>query len=164
MLVSRKVVLGFFAMGLMIMVGCAANTSYNDNKSAKAERYTSKKVGGDTLLSDNTTGLTWTNSAQGCKPLMGGTKSETSKAANAFCGSLSFGGHNDWRLPTVSEMQTLEIQTDQHGVALFYKNSICKRVLARKSDNSLTSISTTNSSPVGRIVGNKFPAGTRCVR
>lgn len=165
MLISKKIISGFVATSLILIAGCAASSSATSSESTKSkQRFTSKTVGGDTLLTDNSTSLNWTNSKQGCKPIFGKTSTEADEIAGNFCSSLSFGGHSDWRLSTVAEMRILETKTDENGIALYYKNPICARVLARKSDNTLTSISTTNKPPVGRIVGFKLPAGIRCVR
>lgn len=149
---------------ILFTTGCTANSSNSDTSSKSAQRYTIKEVGSATLLMDSKTGLTWTNSSQGCKPLFGEDPAKTLKTATSFCADLSFGGFSDWRLSSVKEMTELETQTDANGFSLYYKNPVCARVLALKSANTLTSISTTNKAPAGRDVGNKYPAGTRCVR
>ncbi len=161
MAISKSTFLGLAITSLIIAAGCTANTG---TTSESTKRYTEKAVGSDTLLTDNKTGLIWTNSSQGCKPLFGEDPAKTIKTATSFCADLSFAGHSDWRLATVKEMTVLETQTDANGFSLYYKNPVCARVLALKSDQTLTSISTTNKAPAGRDVGNKYPAGTRCVR
>ena len=164
MRMSKKVALSLVGAGLVFAaVGCVATDSETTTDQG-SKRYTTEQQGSDTVLKDNVTGLMWTNSSQGCKPLMDLDAAATAKTANEFCTSLSFGLYDDWRLATVDEMRDLEINTDKNGFELFYKNPICARVLASKPDGVLTSITTTNNLPVGRIVGHKLPAGTRCVR
>lgn len=146
-------------------VACSNSGTNSSTDSKPAEkRFETTTVGSDELLKDNTTGLTWTNSSQGCKPLFDMTAAETAAAAKSFCGSMNFGGHSDWRLPTVAEMTALEVDTDTANFKLYYKNPSCKRVLALAGSNELTSITTSNLAPVGRNVGHALPAGTRCVR
>ncbi len=159
----RKAVLGLVATSVLV-AGCSNNSGSEAAMSKKATpRYVAMKVGGDTVLKDTQAGLSWTNSDNGCKPIGSGSQSEVTKAATGFCSNLSFGGHSDWRLGTVAEVTTLEKQTDAQGLALFYKNPMCQLVFAKKG-NTLTSVSTTNNSPVARITGYNIPAGTRCVR
>ena len=160
MAISKSLFLSIALCSTVLTAGCTANSASTET----AKRFSSKTVGSDTVLTDSTTGLTWTNSAQGCKPLFGDDPAQTLTKATNFCADLSFAGHSDWRLATVKEMTELETKTDANGISLFYKNPKCARVLAVKSDKSLTSISTTNKGPAGRDVGNIYPAGTRCVR
>lgn len=159
-----KTVLGILMLSAL-SVACT-NTSTHSSTDSKpaAQRFETSTVGSDELLKDNKSGLTWTNSSQGCRPLFDMTPAETAAAAKSFCGTMNFGGHNDWRLPTVEEMTELEVQTDAADFKLYYKNPSCKRVLALAGHNDLTSITTSNMAPVGRNVGHALPAGTRCVR
>lgn len=157
----RKLVLGVVATGI-IVTGCS-NPAKKMTKATEV-RYVSLQVSGDVILKDSVAGISWTNSDKGCKPIASGTPAEIAKNANNFCSSLSFGGHSDWRLGTVAEVTTLEKETDAQGLKLFYKNPMCQRVFAKKSDNTLTSVSTTKNGPVARVLGLKTPAGTRCVR
>jgi len=52
-------------------------------------------------VTDNLTGLIWTRNANMAGGLMNWTN------AVAFCESLTYGGHSDWRLPNVKELQSL---------------------------------------------------------
>ena len=160
-----KTVVSLMATGI-VLVGCsnAGSTAKAASSSMNTPRYVATKVAGDTILKDTKAGLSWTNSANGCKPIGSGSQAEVTKKATNFCSNLTFGGHSDWRVGSVTEVTTLEKQTDVLGIKLFYKNPMCQLVFAKKSDNSLTSVSTTNNSPVARITGYNIPAGTRCVR
>lgn len=159
-----KAILGILLLSAF-SVACT-NTGSDTSTESKpdAKRFVTTTVGSDELLKDNKSGLTWTNSSQGCRPLFDMTPAETAAAAKSFCGTMNFGGYNDWRLPTVEEMTELEVQTDAANFKLYYKNPSCKRVLALARYNELTSITTSNMAPVGRNVGHALPAGTRCVR
>ena len=64
---------------------------------------------GDTIT-DNLTGLMWAEDAN----IWGSTNWN---AAIDNCNGLSLGGHDDWRLPTVKELQSL-IDFGQYGHAL----------------------------------------------
>ena len=61
---------------------------------------------GNSTVSDNATGLTWTQSDSGSS-----TGSETGgmdwEAALNYCESLDTGGSSDWRLPNVKELQSI---------------------------------------------------------
>jgi len=159
---KRAMIVGMISTGVLL-TSCS---SVNKSTPAKAStpRYVATVVSGDTILKDTKAGLSWTNSTRGCKPIGSGSEAEVTQKANNFCSSLNFGGHSDWRVGTVAEVTTLEKQTDAQGIKLYYKNPMCQLVLAKKADNSLTSVSTTNNSPVARITGFDIPAGTRCVR
>ena len=161
MAISNTLFLGLTLSVSILASGCTANS---DASPTATNRYTTKTIGSDVILTDHKTGLSWTNSSQGCKPLFGKDPAKTIQTAKSFCADLSFAGQTDWRLANIKEMTELETQTDAHGFSLYYKNPVCARVLALKNDHQLTSISTTNKAPAGRDVGNKFPAGTRCVR
>ena len=54
---------------------------------------------GDGTITDNTTGLTWTRDAN-----LFGLKNW--EAAQAACRDCRIGGHADWRLPTINELQS----------------------------------------------------------
>lgn len=163
MKVLGKTFLGLLATGVVI-AGCSNSADMSTTAKAASPRYVASVVSGDTILTDTMTKQSWTNSDRGCKPIGSGSKAEITRKANNFCSSLNFGGHSDWRLGSVAEVTALEKQTDVHGIKLFYKNPMCQLVFAKKSDNTLTSVSTTNNSPVARVTGFKTPAGTRCVR
>jgi hypothetical protein len=66
---------------------------------------------GDGTITDNVTGLMWqkcTNAQTGTNCASGGSAvlSSWSQATNV-CGSLTTGGHNDWRLPDEFELMTI---------------------------------------------------------
>jgi len=65
---------------------------------------------GNETVTDNQTGLIWAKNAN-----LDGMK--TWNAAIDYCNALSLGGHDDWRLPTVKELQSL-IDFGNYGPAL----------------------------------------------
>jgi hypothetical protein len=60
-------------------------------------------VGGDGTVLDTDTGLVW---KQNSEPMR-----YTFEGAQAACQALAFAGHDDWRVPTVTELQTLVDET-----------------------------------------------------
>jgi Protein of unknown function (DUF1566)/Viral BACON domain len=54
---------------------------------------------GDGTVTDTSTGLMWQQQA--------GSSTQTWEQALAYCEGLNLGGHTDWRLPTIKELQSL---------------------------------------------------------
>jgi hypothetical protein len=67
---------------------------------ATAPRFTVETVDGETMVADGVTGLTW-------QQVSTTTAAINWMAALAHCEEVSFGGHDDWRLPDVVELSTL---------------------------------------------------------
>lgn len=63
---------------------------------AKAARYTNNLNG---TITDNVTGLMWQQSDDDI--------TRTWEQAISYCEALSLGGHSDWRLPNVKELQSI---------------------------------------------------------
>ena len=63
-------------------------------------RFTANTGGETGTVTDNLTGLMWAQNANAA-----GT--ETWAEALTYCNDLSLGGHDDWRLPNVKELQSL---------------------------------------------------------
>jgi len=57
---------------------------------------------GDDTMTDNLTGLMWTKNAELTSPNL----MDWSQAID-FCNNLKLGGHKDWRLPNVNELESL---------------------------------------------------------
>lgn len=72
----------FFCLGLFIMASCGDDDDDDDN-----------------MWSDPPSGLTWQNPPS----------SDIMRWENAvaYCENLNFDGHDDWRLPTISELRSL---------------------------------------------------------
>src|SRR4030095_9358518 len=71
--------------------GCPADGGFGDN--------------GDETVTDNCTGLMWQKDTADTSPDDGGAVRWCD--ALAYCENLSFGGHDDWRLPNIRELQSL---------------------------------------------------------
>ena len=64
---------------------------------------------GDGTVTDNTTGLMWQKQDDGVR--------RTWDQALEYCKGLSLGGHSDWRLPTVKELQSI-VDYAKHNPAI----------------------------------------------
>ena len=62
-------------------------------------RWAHLVAGADGTVKDSDTGLTWKQSSEPDR--------YTFDAAQAQCEGLSFAGHDDWRVPSMTELQTL---------------------------------------------------------
>ena len=157
-----KIILGAFIMSLVLM-SCGSDDE--EKKENNQTRFTTEIISGDTVLTDTETKLLWTNSELGCLPITDGatTEAEALQAASDFCEESTFGEFEDWRLATADEMIALEKDTDDVDFELFYRNPSCPSMFGT-TETGLTSVSTTNTAPVGRDLGFKIPSGVRCVR
>ena len=75
---------------------------------------------GDGTVTDLTTGLVWMRCEMG-KKFDGKTCTGTASAynfdqANALTGTTSFANHSDWRLPNISELQTIVDRSSIHVI------------------------------------------------
>lgn len=147
----------------LIFISCGEDSKKKEEN--KQTRFTTEVKAGDTVLTDTETKLLWTNSELGCLPITDGatTEAEALQAASDFCSDSEFGGFNDWRLATADEMIALEKDTDAVDFELFYRNPSCPSMFGT-TETGLTSVSTTNTAPVGTDLGFKIPSGVRCVR
>jgi hypothetical protein len=98
------------------VIACASTGQ--DGAYTKARGYTDH---GDGTVTDNVTGLMWQKCNVGQNYLTcsgygdaynwywasGTYSAKFNPNATAICGSLSLGGHDDWRLPTDKELQTI---------------------------------------------------------
>ena len=76
-----------FGQDAFYATGCSSAGRYTDN--------------GDSTVTDNCTGLMWQKDTGN-----EGTKLDWC-AALAYCEGLSLGGHDDWRLPNIHELQSI---------------------------------------------------------
>jgi hypothetical protein len=82
-----------------VATGAPNRESYTDN--------------GDSTVTDNVTALMWQKTAP--------TTSMTQAAAVAYCPTLTLGGHNDWRLPTLIELLSLvDSSTSEPAINVTY--------------------------------------------
>jgi len=52
------------------------------------------------------------------------------------CAALDYASHTDWRVPTVTEIQTFTVQMQTAGITPFYQNPACPRVVGYNDDNT----------------------------
>jgi len=83
-------------------------------ESAPTTKVTVRATGlvdnGDGTVTDHAAGLIWQKDDDGV--------TRTQQEASAYCGSLSLGGFSDWRLPQLSEFQSLKKAVASSGMAL----------------------------------------------
>jgi len=91
---------------------------------------------GDDTMTDNLTGLMWTKDAN----LPNGTMDWYS--ALDFCNNLELGGHTDWRLPNVNELESL-INANEANSATWLNGQGFTNVQARNYWSSTTYASST---------------------
>jgi len=116
----------------------------------------------ETVIQDIRQQLLFVNSQQGCKALHEDTQT-LHKTVTQFCTSLHFYGRDDWRVPTLHEIQTFSEGMDAEGVVPYFTFPKCKRVIGEKEDGSIGTINTHNASPKFEEVPLELPAGLRCV-
>ena len=81
-------------------VGCGQDAQYP----APSERMYSRTSGGEPIVTDSHTGLVWQGTITDC----GSSSTSCSHSnANLHCFNLTYGGYNDWRMPTLYELLDL---------------------------------------------------------
>jgi len=78
---------------LLCLVGVASLASADSSRFSTAE-----PVSGEPVVTDSVTGLIWQKTY---------ATNKTWQQALAYCESLSYGGHSDWRLPNKKELMSL---------------------------------------------------------
>ncbi len=153
---------------ILLLVTALFYTACGDNapkasENIQTEHYRSLTDGhNETVIRDVRQQLLFINSIQGCKALHGDTETLPETAAQ-FCASLYFYGRNDWRVPTLHEIQTFSKGMDAEGLIPYFTFPQCKRIVGEKADGNIGSINTHNAAPKFEEVPLKLPAGLRCV-
>jgi len=81
----------------MIAIGLFSCSKKNSSDSLK--KYKEIKKGADFIIEDTESGLFWLKDIP--------SDGMVWKEADKYCSELEYGGHKDWRLPTISELKTL---------------------------------------------------------
>lgn len=98
------ILLALFLFASFAVVACGDDDDDNDNNSSDDD----DDDGGDDdddsasdgeVWTDSTTGLMWQNGDACCF--------NTWDESNTYCNQLQWGGYDDWRLPTISELRSL---------------------------------------------------------
>lgn len=183
----KKHTIGLLSLNLSVLMlaGCGGSSSSSSNDEPKtntgSERFSSftasQTNGGGELLIDKTANLTWINGAQvdthrdGCVSPANVGRFEPSEAKQ-YCIDQTYGGFNDWRVPTTEELSTLLIQAESTNTTLNYLNPACPALV---SENAIVRTANANgavgSTATGGTLGSSLSdlpsgvnAGVRCVR
>jgi hypothetical protein len=114
----------------------------------------------ETVIKDIRQNLTFVNSKQACYALHNSSLTEVEN----FCQNIISHGYDDWRAPTLTEIQNLSKGMDSENLVPYFTFPECKRIVGIKDDGTLGCINTHNLSPKFKEVPLEFPAGVRCVR
>jgi len=133
--------------------------------------YRHEIVAGEPIVMDNLTGLVW----QGCLPGTSGSNCSSGesmkmlwKESLSYCEGLDWGGYNDWRLPNITELQSI-VDTRKNGPAVDIE------IFPRTPKDAFWSSSTPPQSPnvawcvsfsTGNLSwsGKQYNGNIRCVR
>ncbi len=164
-----KYVLSILAIGVVsiLFTGCDSSSSSNDTK-----RFISMSMMDQDIMQDSNTGLEWVNGTQiagvesGCLPVAPGSNvDEINAIALNHCDNLMFAGHSDWRIPSITEIQEFTVEMKNVGMTPFYANPACPRLVGLDTNNTIETINTHNTDPIGMInPWIDLNAGVRCVR
>ena len=171
-----KLLLGTLVIST-IMIGCGSsdpvtnsannNTNMGDNNPTANSRFAPMTMNNQIIMRDTTTNLEWVNGPGGCHPMVPGKTAATAfSEAEAHCAALDFASHTDWRVPTITEIQTFTVEMQNAGTTPFYQNPACPRVVGYNDDNTtIQNTNTHNTPPIGTITDwSNLNAGVRCVR
>ena len=125
MRLDKNIVLSAVLMGV-VLVGCGGGNGSSVNKIDENKtkqsvqqdsndsivtqniRFTPMSMNGNFIMQDRTTKLEWVNGNPGCHPMTPGKDLATAmNEAENHCQGLSFAGHDDWRVPNITEVQKL---------------------------------------------------------
>ena len=153
----------FLAAAILLLVGCGESAP-TASEGFHTENYIEESdENNHTVIYDVRQNLEFVNSAQGCTPIHG-TPEDALKNARYFCENLRFFGYDDWRVPTLQEIERLSKGMDREGLVPFFTFKQCKRIVGVKQDGTLGNINTHNIKPKFAEVPLRLPAGVRCVR
>jgi len=148
---------------ILFFTACGGNSTHKATEQIATDHYRSiTDDNNETVIKDIRQQLLFVNSHQGCKALHGDT-STLLATADAFCKNLHFFGRDDWRIPTLHEIQTFSRGMDQEGLIPYFTFPQCKRVIGLKPDDTPGTINTHNANPKFAEVPLALPAGVRCV-
>ncbi|NOQ65040.1 MAG: hypothetical protein GQ582_11070 [Methyloprofundus sp.] len=137
-----------FAEGMFAVTGVGEGLS----------RFSAETVGIDEMLVDNINKRSWVNGSHACV-INADAAMTASMDAVAYCDSLQFAAHDDWRAATSDEMADMIVNADRLGVQLNYRNPNCQFMAT--SDGF---VQTENNDEPGKFEESAVNSGTRCMR
>lgn len=146
--------------------------STNSPQTSMQSRFTAMTMLNQIVMRDANTNLEWVNGnaiasvPSGCLPMPPGKDAtDVLNTATNHCDALSFASHEDWRVPTINEIQEFTVSMKEAGLTPFYANPACPRLVGLDKDGKIQTINTHNTNPIGKINNwSKLNAGVRCVR
>jgi len=183
---KTQMILASLALSI-VMIGCGSSSgdsntggSTNNNNSGmgtgnnngntgntRSSRFEPMTMNNNIIMQDKTTSLEWINGSGGCHPMAGGKSAqEAFDESEAHCEGLTFAGHTDWRVPTITEAQSFTVGMNDDGIIPFYQNPACPRIIGyNMGKTALQNTNTHNTPPIGTITDwATLNAGVRCVR
>ena len=144
--------------------GSGSNTPPKASENFKTEHYVSHTdENNHTIIEDLSQNLLFVNDKTSCEAIHKGDTDSLGHAEH-FCQNLQFYGFDDWRVPTLKEIQNNSKGMDDEGLIPYFTFPQCKRITGIKDDGTLGAINTHNVSPKFEEVPLLLPAGVRCVR
>ncbi len=124
-----------------------------EEEETKTSTYVGSQDG--TLFTSSTTGLMWQNALLGHEELA---------EALTFCADLSFGGYNDWRLPTLDESKDFHYNMNAQGDTPVQRFSTCTAEVVSDGYVRTKEGASQYGSEIGDPIGFSGKANVRCVR
>ena len=150
---------------ILFLTACGSSHTWpKASENFKTEHYISHTdENNHTIIEDLDQNLMFVNNKLACKALHGKNEDALNEA-ETFCANLLFYGFDDWRVPTLQEIQNNSKGMDSEALIPYFTFPECKRITGIKDDGSLGTINTHNVSPKFEEVPLRLPAGVRCVR
>ena len=148
------------------------NTGSGASGATNQTRFAPMTMMDQNIMRDANTNLEWVNGnavanvPSGCLPMPSGKDAaDVLNTATNHCDALSFASHEDWRVPTITEIQEFTVAMKDAGLTPFYANPACPRLVGLDTNGTIQTINTHNTDPIGKINDwIKLNAGVRCVR
>jgi len=174
---NSKLALSMLAVSIVsiLFTGCDSSSSSNNGElgdTMPTTRFMSMSMMDQDIMQDTNTSLEWVNGtkvagvATGCLPVVPGSDvDEINAIALNHCDNLMFAGHSDWRVPSIMEVQEFTVEMQKAAMTPFYANPACPRLVGLDTNNTIETINTHNTDPIGMInPWTNLNAGVRCVR
>lgn len=145
---------------------CLFDTISKPLDPASKNRFTTLTTNSQITMLDTMNNLEWVNGAPGCKPTLYKSQEKAFIESRAYCESLDYANHKDWKVPLATQAKTFLVDMDKAGLVPYYTSKSCPRLMGlNESKDKIQGVRTHNYPPIGLI--HDFPnsnAGIRCVR